>query len=524
MAPVLEAMKAPPPQTSAPGTRETFSELVHRYQDAAFAYAYAILKDRSAAEDATQTAFLTAWIHLDSLRDAAAFGGWLRKIVRTACLRMVRSDRLRTVPFGDVFVEPPVDEASVELRLSLMEAIAALREKDRVAISLRYVSDLSYQEMAEFLAEPVSTVKKRLHGARRRLRVGLESLARQDVRAWRPTMHARLEDRIVTLTAFLEAVVRGELADVEAALDAHPEFLTAPGDLPRYAVVSANALWVAAMCGRDDVVKLLLARGADRQSASAAGVSPIAIAAIANRQQVVQVLLDNGFDTDIFAAAALGDVSRLRALLAEDPAVAEATTPDGKTPLHFAGSVAVATALLDAGIPVDSPDASGQTPVQWIAVTGRYGAVCACLKEHGAKTESADAFWACMYGDAAAVEQFVTADPALLHARRTAGPGVEPALAGSTLLHIAAAHGEIEIARLLISHGADVNTRSERPGRGTPLHAAAASGHHEMVEILVAAGANPAAIDGQFGVTADEWARFFGHVELAERLTDLKTR
>ena len=162
-------MKAPPHRTSAPTTGENFNQLVHRYQDAAFAYAYAILRDRSAAEDATQTAFLTAWIHLNSLR----------------------TDRLRTVPFGDAFVEPPIHEASVELRLALLEAIAALREKDRVAISLRYLSDLSYQEMADFLLEPVSTVKKRLHGARLRLRVGLESLTAHNVREWRPSTHSR---------------------------------------------------------------------------------------------------------------------------------------------------------------------------------------------------------------------------------------------------------------------------------------------------------------------------------------------
>ena len=75
------------------------------------------------------------------------------------------------------------------------------------------------------------------------------------------------------------------------------------------------------------------------------------------------------------------------------------------------------------------------------------------------------------------------------------------------------------------SHAARTSTRAaSAPGAAHHLHAAAASGHHEMVEILVAAGANPAATDGQFGVTADEWARFFGHVELAERLKDLKTR
>ena len=469
-------------------------------------------------------AFLTAWIHLSSLRDLAAFGAWLRKMVKTECLRIVRTDRLRTVPLSEALVEPPIHEASVEVRLGLLEAIAALREKDRVAISLRYLSDLSYQEMADFLLEPVSTVKKRLHGARRRLRVGLESLTAQDVREWRPSRHGGLEGRIVTLTAFLETVARGELAAVETALDAHPEFLTAQGGLPRFAVVSASALWVAAMCGRDDVVKLLLARGADRQSVSVAGVSPIATAVVEGRPQIAQLLLSNGFDLDIFAAAALGDVNMVRELLAADPALADATTPDGKTPLHFARSVPVATVLLEAGISVDALDVSDETAVQSIAATGRYNEVCACLRGYGAKTESTDAFWACVYGDAAAVEQFVTADPALLHARRPAGPGVPPTSVGTTLLHIAAWHGKNEIARFLIARGADVNARGAYTAGGSPLHAAAAGGHHEMVEILVAAGANVAARDARFGVTADRWAKFFGHVTLSERLKDLKTR
>src|SRR5215210_7189506 len=103
-----ETMNEPAHQVLVPASGETFSGLVHRYQDAAFAYAYAILKDRSAAEDATQMAFLTAWIHLSSLRDLAAFGAWLRKIVKTECLRIVRADRLRTVPLSEALVEPPM--------------------------------------------------------------------------------------------------------------------------------------------------------------------------------------------------------------------------------------------------------------------------------------------------------------------------------------------------------------------------------------------------------------------------------
>ena len=100
----------------------------------------------------------------------------------------------------------------------------------------------------------------------------------------------------------------------------------------------------------------------------------------------------------------------------------------------------------------------------------------------------------CVWGRRA-VEQFVTADRAVLHCagRR---PGVPPPSVGSTLVHMAAAHGENEIARFLTVCGADIDARGEHAEGGSPLHAAAAGGHDEMVEILVAAGADVAARDG----------------------------
>ena len=198
-------------------------------------------------------------------------------------------------------------------------------------------------------------------------------------------MHARLEDRIVTLTAFLEAVVRGELADVEAALDAHPEFLTAPGDVPQYAVVSANALWVAAMCGRDDVVKLLLARGAEsRSSQRRRGVSdcdrsdrksPTGRPAPA-RQRLRHGYLRRGGarGREQAPSAARGGPCARRS---DDTRWQDASALRRQRGCRNRPSGRGHTGRF--------ADASGQTPVQWIAVTGRYGAVCACLKEHGAK-------------------------------------------------------------------------------------------------------------------------------------------
>ncbi len=70
--------------------REAFGELVKRYQNAAIAYAYGILRNHAGAEDAAQAAFLTAWLRRADLREPKAFGGWLRAIVRTECFRVAR--------------------------------------------------------------------------------------------------------------------------------------------------------------------------------------------------------------------------------------------------------------------------------------------------------------------------------------------------------------------------------------------------------------------------------------------------
>jgi RNA polymerase sigma-70 factor (ECF subfamily) len=78
--------------------KRAFGTIVQRYQDVAFACAYAVLGDFHAAEDAAQEAFIVAWRCLDQLRDARAFPGWLKRIVLTQCSRMTRGRRLAGCP------------------------------------------------------------------------------------------------------------------------------------------------------------------------------------------------------------------------------------------------------------------------------------------------------------------------------------------------------------------------------------------------------------------------------------------
>ncbi len=323
------------------------------------------------------------------------------------------------------------------------------------------------------------------------------------------------------LTDFLDRVVGGDVAAVAAALDAHPEWLVAQGRNQRLWTSGYNALAVAALSGQTAVVQLLLARGAHLATPAAAGVSPIALAAIEGRADVVTALVSGGVTVDLFAASAIGDAHRVTTFVRSHPALVHRRTFDGKTPLHFCRGVEVAQVLLTAGADIDAVDDSGHTPLQWISATGRYKPVCRYLIAQGAKAEASDIFWACSYGDVPAILKFLEADPALVHARRPVEPGIHTSWVGRTPLHEAAVRGEVEVGRLLIERGADVNARGG-DFDATPLHVAAICGHRELVDLLLVANADHKAVDRGLGATAEEWAEFSGYAELAAYLRSLR--
>jgi len=502
---------------------EAFGALVARYQDAAFAYAYAILRDYSAAEDATQAAFLSAWLHWNDLREPEAFGGWLRTIVRTECYRITRRSRLDTVPLDESQVTAELEEQEItkwETRTLLLKAIGGLNESDRALIALRYMSDLSYQEMAEFMGTPIATVKKRLHDSRRRLRARWQNLmgsGKQGLQVYRPSRSARLQRRIMNLTELFERIARGDVSAVAAALDANPELLDVRGENERFWCGVTNAFAIAVASGQLEIVKLFIDREAHLRMPKT-DISPLALAAIESRPDVARLLVDAGFSIDIFAAAALGRTDRAAELIREDAALARSRTFDGKTPLHFCRSIDVAKLLLAAGAELDAIDDSGQSPLQWIMATGRYKALSNYLVTVGAKADATDIFWACAYGDVHAVRAFLDSDATVVNARRPRAPAVPAAMIGTQPLHEAAVRGENEIAKLLIEAHADVNARGGK-NDVTPLHSAAAGGHLEMIKLLLAAGADPSARDGSMDATPQSWAKFFGHPDVADFLS-----
>src|SRR5437763_633710 len=71
-----------------------FGEIVKRFQDMAYACAYAVLGDFHLAEDAAQEAFIIAWRNLNQLRTPEAFPGWFKRIVLSQCNRLTRNKQM----------------------------------------------------------------------------------------------------------------------------------------------------------------------------------------------------------------------------------------------------------------------------------------------------------------------------------------------------------------------------------------------------------------------------------------------
>ena len=157
--------------------RDSFDRLLRPELAGAYRLAGYMLCDASAAEDAAQEAVLRAWRAYPRLRDHGQFRSWLQRIVANVCRDQRRRRRLvRFVPLDGASEEPqPGDPFRTALdRVAIGRAIAQLSGEHREVVVMRYMLDLTNEEVGERLGIPVGTVKSRLHYAFTELRRSLD--------------------------------------------------------------------------------------------------------------------------------------------------------------------------------------------------------------------------------------------------------------------------------------------------------------------------------------------------------------
>ena len=167
-------------QRAQRGDLRAFDLLVLKYQGRIGALVSRYITDPSEVEDVTQEAFIKAYRAIDKFRGDSAFYTWLYRIAATAAKNHLVSRRRR--PGADATIEdaelgqqaelladvgtPEAVAMGEELATVVEEALAALPEELRAALTLREFEGLSYDDIAAVLDCPVGTVRSRIFRAR----------------------------------------------------------------------------------------------------------------------------------------------------------------------------------------------------------------------------------------------------------------------------------------------------------------------------------------------------------------------
>ena len=164
------------------GDREAYGRLVEQFEGTVYALAMRRLGNANDALELSQDVFIHVMQRIGQLREPERFAGWLRQVVaRMAINRVTR--RVPPLSVEDEVLDgrgrwdaEPVDHMiALERAERLRESLGRLREIDREALTSFYINGQSLNEIAERLEAPIGTIKRRLHTARKRLRLELES-------------------------------------------------------------------------------------------------------------------------------------------------------------------------------------------------------------------------------------------------------------------------------------------------------------------------------------------------------------
>lgn len=469
------------------GSAVAFTALVRRYQDMAYATALSRLGHVQQAEDAAQEAFVEAFVGLPRLQTPEAFTSWFQVLLSRSIAR-VRSRTWYTSPLvPELATVNPTPYA--DLRLEVAAALSTLPAPQREAVILHYLGGYSAPELAQQLALPLTTVKKRLADARRTLRTRMEPLMENTIQQAAPSAN--------------DQFTHGVLRLIQPDSLKSEQFVAWSGGIG----TEIWSLFRAAMTGDLTAAKGLLAKDPALIHASCDYRTPLHFAVRENQPALVALFLDAGANTCLqvggvspLALARERGYQEVLALLEAHHARIPNQDERGNQPIHWAvmrRDLAQIDLLLDAGADINARRPDGARPLD--LTNGDYffrgrrdvptsapspEAIADHLLARGAFYDLPNA---AKRGDLVRVQALLDAgESPWRHTSDycTYGAG--------TPLRNAAQSGHLAVVELLLAHGADPN--EPEPGIapfGGALYAAAAGGHIAIARLLLEHGASP---------------------------------
>jgi RNA polymerase sigma-70 factor (ECF subfamily) len=158
------------------GDAEAFTELVGRYGPRLRYYLGKLLRDNGAIEDALQDVWFDVYRKVPRLADAGAFAAWIYRIARDRAFRELRRHRHACHPLVEAETEAVADEEEFTAADAewVHAALKGLTPEHREVLVLRFLEEMSYEDIAQVTGCPLGTVRSRLHHAKRALRGAIE--------------------------------------------------------------------------------------------------------------------------------------------------------------------------------------------------------------------------------------------------------------------------------------------------------------------------------------------------------------
>lgn len=150
--------------------RELFEQEYQKHEKALFLVAVAYLHNTEDAKDVLQEAAFAAYKAMDGLKNKAYFKTWLTRIVINRCKNFLKSRRYTEELTDRIHVFYNIQTEEMEM----MEALCKMNPKSSIYLTLRFYNNMTYDEMAQSLHLPVSTVKYRTKTALGELKLLLE--------------------------------------------------------------------------------------------------------------------------------------------------------------------------------------------------------------------------------------------------------------------------------------------------------------------------------------------------------------
>jgi RNA polymerase sigma-70 factor (ECF subfamily) len=181
-------------QELAQGSHDAFEELLSRYEAPVLTFCYAFLRNREAAEDIAQEAFMRVFRNARRYQPVAKFTTWLYKIAANLCINELKKGKLRATlsldepagpdPEGSRVIErlaiegdsPLTELEKSEAQTLIGNAIEHLPPDQRTTLIMVEYHQMPYQDIAEILEVSVSAIKMRVKRARETLRETLKML------------------------------------------------------------------------------------------------------------------------------------------------------------------------------------------------------------------------------------------------------------------------------------------------------------------------------------------------------------